>query len=432
MEYLYQYLWRHSLFGKSLPLKSGGRVEVLYPGILNRDSGPDFFNSRLDFGQGEWAGNVEIHVKASDWYRHGHDRDSAYDSVILHVVGDADREVSVNDGRVLPTVEVSIPVDVKKTYDELMSDRAGVRCGNGIATIPSLSRTDWVETLAIERLQAKSQRIADLLGESGGDWSRVVFVTLARGLGFRLNSLPMEMLAKSIPGNYLGRHSDDLMQLEALLLGQAGMLNASGPDGDVYYDRLKREYDFLRRKYALTPLEPGIWKYSATRPQNFPERRIALLAKAFHDDGSLLLDRLRACDGDLKKTEEAFGWRLEGYWAKNLNFRSRGSERRVPTQLGKQNRQLLVINVAVPVLYTYGVMSGDDRLTDRALGLLEQLPPEKNSRISQWAQAGLEAKDAFRSQALLHLRDSYCDCGRCDECRFAYALIRNGIGPREN
>lgn len=423
MEILYQYLWHNTLFGRRLPLVSGGSVDVLRPGRLNRDSGPDFFNARLGFGDGEWAGNVEIHLKASDWYRHGHDSDPAYDSVILHVVNVADRDVRVADGRLLPTVEVNVPEGVSKTFDELMSDRKGIRCAAGLNAIPPLARTDWVESLAIERIQAKSQRISNLLAESGGDWNRTLFVTLARGLGFRLNSIPMEMLAKSISQNFLGRHADNILQIEALLFGQAGLLRPGAFPTDDYFNLLCREYDFLSRKYSLSPLPADIWKYSATRPLNFPERRIALLAKAFCSAQDSMLDSLRANAGDLKKTEETFAWKLDGYWAENLNFGMKGSDKKVPVMLGRQLRRLLVINVAVPVLYTYGAMYGDDRLMDCALGLLEQLPPEKNNRTRNWAEMGLVAEDALRSQALIHLHDSYCDCGRCDECRFAYALI---------
>lgn len=431
MEYLYQYLWRYGLFGKRLPLTCGGEVEVLHPGTLNRDSGPDFFNSRLDFGQGRWAGNVEVHTRASDWYRHGHDNDPAYDSVLLHVVGTADRQVTTAGGRPLPTVRVDVPEGVHATYRELWSDRVGVRCRGSLDAISPLAKTDWVESLAIERVQEKSRRIQEALCHSGGDWRKVSFVTLARGLGFRLNSLPMGMLAMSLQSNCLDRHADNLLQIEAMLFGQAGMLEAPSEEGDAYYESLRREYNFLRAKYGLRPIDPSLWKYSSTRPYNFPERRIAFLAKGFYDDRASLLDSLRDCGEGIEEVTELFGWQLEGYWSRCVNFGSRPSARKVPVRLGKANRQLLVINVAVPLLYTYGALTADDRLSDRALGWLEQLPAEKNTRMDHWKSAGLEADDAMRSQALLHLRDRYCDRGRCDECRFAYALI-NGKLKKES
>lgn len=424
MELLYQYLWKYGLFGRRLPLRSGGEVRVVNPGILNLDAGPDFFNARLNFGDGIWAGNVEIHVKASDWYRHGHDNDPAYDNVLLHVVGVHDREVNRKNGTQIPTVEVRIPQEVCLTYAQLCNDRQGVRCRERLANIPEIEKIAWVETLAVERVQQKAGRVADLVRESGGDWAKAAFVTLARGLGFGLNAEPMEQLARTIDGNYMGRHSDNLMQLEAILFGQAGMLDPSILSSDPYYRLLCREYGFLSRKYGLRPVHREVWKYSRTRPMNFPHRRIAMLARAFYG-GWHLMDKLVDTRGDIESIEALFGWELEGYWRTHSNFGAK-EETGLPTVMGKGSRNLLIINVAVPLLYAYAAMRGEGELAEKTMSLLEELPAEKNGIMSQWRECGLKAGDALRSQALLHLRREYCDRNRCRDCRYAYALIREG------
>lgn len=401
-------------------------MRVVNPGILNLDSGPDFFNARLDFGDGVWAGNIEIHVKASDWYRHGHDTDPAYDTVLLHVVGVYDKEVTDGTGKPIPTVEVHIPQEVCMTYAELCSDRKGVRCQNRLREIPELEIKSWADTLAIERIQQKAGRVSALLDETGGDWGRASFVTLARGLGFGLNAEPMEQLARSLNGNHLGRHSDNLHQLEAMLFGQAGMLDPVRHQEDSYYRLLCREYGFLSRKYNLRPIGREAWKYSRTRPGNFPPRRIALLARTLYG-GWRLMDRLLESDADQERLEDLFGWELEGYWRRHGSF---GEEERddLSQTLGKPSRRLLMINVAAPILYAYGALHGDIALTEKAVALLESLPAERNSITAQWAAGGIKAEDAMRSQALLHLRKEYCDRGRCDECRYAYSLMKVGTG----
>lgn len=428
MEVLYQYLWRYGLFGRILPLEGGGKVKVLNPGVLNLDAGPDFFNARLDFGTGVWAGNVEIHVKASDWYRHGHDSDPAYDSVLLHVVGINDKEVTGADGIAIPTTQVSIPQEVCITYAELCSDRKGVRCQAQLAAIPEVEKNIWIESLAIERLQQKAGRVLQMLDENGGDWARATFITLARGLGFGLNAEPMEQMARTILPNYLGRHSDNLLQLEAILFGQAGMLDPGNYPDDRYYKLLCREYSFLSRKYGLRPIGARMWKYARTRPDNFPHRRIAMLARALYG-GLQLADKVLATDGDSDLAEELFNWELEGYWRTHTGFGTPESEG-ISTTLSKGSRRLLIINVAVPLLYAYGVSHGDTEATEKAVDLLESLPAEQNSIMSVWQAGGVKANDAMRSQALLHLRKEYCDRGRCSDCRYAYSLIK-GVRKRE-
>lgn len=421
MEKLYQYLWKHRMLGRNLHLEDGAELEVLSPGRLNNDAGPDFSNARLRIGGTEWAGNVEIHVRASDWYRHGHDRDPLYDSVILHVVAISDRRVTRSDGTLIPQLTATFPQSFFNMYATLCDNMADIRCSSDIRYIPALIKTDCLESLAVERMHQKASRITGELKALGGDWERTCFVTLARALGFGLNSEPFEILARSVPLGYLHRHADNQVQLEAMLFGQAGMLDTSIHIFDEYYQLLCREYYFLARKYNLRPMRRELWKYARTRPHNFPHRRIALLAKSLYG-GFSLLSRLLAAAGDLDKTRKLMHWKLDGYWLTHSDFdreQLAGAE-----ALGSGSIDLLIINLVAPILYAHGAAHGDAESAGRALELWRRLPPEKNMFVRQWKQLGLDCDDAMRSQALLQLRKQYCDAGRCLDCRLGHWLLR--------
>lgn len=427
MEKLYQYLWKHKMLGRELRLDDGELLEILSPGRLNTDAGPDFSNARLRIGDTLWAGNVEVHVRASDWCRHGHDRDAAYDSVMLHVVAISDCQVFRTDGSKIPQLTVTFPESFFNMYSALCENTAGVRCGREIPGLPSLIKEDWLETLAIERMHLKAARIMNELKALDGDWERTCFVTLARALGFGLNSDPFEVLARSVPLGYLHRHADNLLQLEALLFGQAGMLDTSVHIFDEYYQQLCREYYFLARKYELRPMRGELWKYARTRPHNFPHRRIALLAKTLQG-GFSLLSRLLAAGGDLEKTRALLQWELDGYWLNHSDFDRESSSG--AAALGHGSVDLLVINLAAPMLYAHAAAHGDPAAAERGLELWRSLPPERNMYIREWNHAGLECGDAMRSQALLQLRKQYCDAGRCLGCRFGHWMLRTKVKPQ--
>ncbi len=427
MELLYHYLWKHKMMGRELRMSDGTLVNVLSVGRYNTDAGPDFSNARIMVGGREWIGNVEIHVKASDWYAHGHDRDKAYDSVVLHVVAVNDAEVRRIDGSVIPQVEVLLPRNFYITYSRLTADMKGTRCQNMLHSIPPLVCTDWLESLGMERMQAKASRLMNYYTQLNSDWEQAVFTLLARGLGFGLNSLPFEMLAKNLPQKYLYHHADDLLQTEALLFGQAGLLDPGIYPYEDYYQALCREYMFLQRKYGLRPQRREVWKYARTRPQNFPHRRIALLAAAVHKREGFSSGLVEA-GGDIDRLMELFDWRLDGYWGTHCGFGPEGGERVVPRTLSDASKELLIINVAAPFYYAYAAMSGDLELGERGINMLTRLRPERNSIISSWQVGGLKVPDALRSQALLHLRSEYCDRNRCLECRFGHYLLRHRAG----
>lgn len=424
MEKLYQYLWKNKLLGKSFNLNDSRPIEIINPGVLNNNAGPDFLNARIRIEGKEWFGNIEIHVKASDWFLHNHHNDPAYDSVLLHVVAINDHTITRKNGDVIPQLTASFPQEFFNLYSALSNEIASVRCAHNLKNFSHLHREDFLESLAVERIQSKAQRILDILQNLGGDWQQTCFVSLARALGFNLNGDPFEILARSLPLNILHRHSDSLLQLEAILFGQAGMLDMSQHIFDEYYQSLCREYYFLARKYNLKPMRREIWKYARTRPANFPHRRIALLAKILLGGFSLLSDILES-NGDPAKITEIFNWKAEGYWLSHIDFDR--EQPMTPTFLGDSSINLLMINFIAPIIYARAASYGDYEMAEKGLDLWNALPPESNTFIREWKKLGFDCHCAARSQALLQLRKEYCDKNRCLDCRFALKLFASTI-----
>lgn len=426
MELIYHYLWKHRLLGMPLHLNDGREVRIISPGIHNNDAGPDFSNAIIVIGEDTWAGNVEIHVKASDWYRHAHHNDPAYDNIILHLVAEDDTQILRADGTIIPQAVVTPPENFFCTYASLTSGLKGIRCAPLIADLPDLIADDWLESVAVERLHIKASRILQYLQQCHGDWEQALFITLARALGFGLNGIPFEMLAKSIPLKIAYRHADSILQIEALLFGQAGMLSPTLFPLDDYYQRLLEEYQFLANKYGLKPMRRDLWKYARTRPGNFPHRRIALLAQIIHE-GQPITGTLLDTEGDCDAIIRAFSWRLQGYWATHHDFGSN----QLHTEAGALSRpsiESLAVNVAAPFFAAYGNATADIELAQHAPDILEAIAAERNSVVNAWATLGprpLKAKNAWRSQALIHLRQEYCDKERCLECRFGHFLLRD-------
>ena len=411
------------MLGLPFTLESGEKVRIIDPGILNKDSGPDFFNAKVKIDSKMWVGNIEIHMKASDWHRHGHDGDAAYENVILHVVAVSDMLIRRKDGSIIPQMKVTLPENFYKTFAYLTSKNTEIRCCSELHKVDAIRRRDWIETLTIERLQHKAERIEEALRKSNGDWNAACFMTLARALGFGLNGIPFEMLAESINLNHLRRHSDNILQMEAIFFGQAGLLDQMLYPSDRRYQLMCREYQFLARKYSMHPIRRASWKFAKTRPQNLPYRRIALLAKAMCETPDLL-NRILETGGDEDKLRPLFKWKVDPYWSRRLTFGSDAQTEANPPSLSDSSISILLINVASPLLYTYALLHSDHDLKEAAIGILSGLPPEKNSIIRSWQQLGFNAKDAGMSQALIHLRKEYCDKHECLRCRFGHHVLR--------
>lgn len=396
MEKLLHYAWKYRLLPlKQLVTTDGREVEILNPGMSNTDAGPDFFDAKIRIDGMVWAGNVEIHLRASDWYRHGHQQDKAYNNVILHVVQDADMDVETEGGKRPPQLVMPIPDKLKQNYDMLLTTMDYPRCHRKVPEIPLLVVHSWMDALLCERLMERSDRVLARLNETQGDWARALMVTLSRSFGFSLNGDVFERWGRLLPLHACSKHRDDIFQLEALFLGTAGLLDK------VKDEKLAAEYRYLAHKFGLTEtLEEKDWRYMRTRPQNFPHVRLLQLAQIYQRgtaELSLLLDAK-----DVKSLRKCFA--LKG--------------------LSQNAIDLLIINTIVPVLYAYGRQHNNELYKHRGLSLLEELKAEKNYILRQWQACGLTVETAADSQALIQLKREYCDRKDCLRCRFGYELLR--------
>ena len=415
-----QYVWKHRLWrSEDMVTNTGKKVRVVDPGLPNTDAGPDFFNAKIEIDGHMWVGNVEMHYRATDWKRHHHDSDKAYDSVILHVVAKDDAPVRRTNGELIPQLVLEVSPQFNADYASLVGATIEVPCATKIKQVPHLTIVEWVEGLAFERLHGKVERIHQLLDSFNGSWEDVCYVTLARNLGFGINNDAFERLARRTPLRLLGKHSDSVLQIEALLFGQAGMLDAQKPGMDSYYNQLCTEYAFLSNKFQLTPMEKESWKLFRIRPQNFPYRRIAMLAQ-FIEGGFRMMNRILEAEGE-KEMRALFEMELSGYWTKHYTF-GKPNERATST-LSRSSTDIILINTVAPLLYAYGELTGNYEMTDKAIKLLEDLRAESNSIVSHFVAYGIDCPDALTSQALVQLKREYCDARKCIYCKIGHHLL---------
>ncbi len=415
-----QYVWKHRLWRSGdMVTNTGKKVRVVDPGLLNTDAGPDFFNAKIEIDGHMWVGNVEMHYRATDWKRHRHDSDKAYDSVILHVVAKDDAPVRRTNGELIPQLVLEVSPQFNADYASLVGATIEVPCATKIKQVPHLTIVEWVEGLAFERLHGKVERIHQLLDSFNGSWEDVCYVTLARNFGFGINNDAFERLARRTPLRLLGKHSDSVLQIEALLFGQAGMLDAQKPGMDSYYNQLCTEYAFLSNKFQLTPMEKESWKLFRIRPQNFPYRRIAMLAQ-FIEGGFRMMNRILEAEGE-KEMRALFEVELSGYWTKHYTF-GKPNERATAT-LSRSSIDIILINTVAPLLYAYGELTGNYEMTDKVIKLLEDLRAESNSIVSHFVAYGINCPDALTSQALVQLKREYCDARKCIYCKIGHHLL---------
>jgi hypothetical protein len=411
------YIWRSSLFYPLSLNDSGCNIEVISTGELNTDSGPDFFNARIKLGEIVLAGNIEIHINASDWYRHGHHHNKAYDSVILQLVLNKDAEVRRTSGEIIPTAELKFERRLIDNYKLLLHDEFWIACQPYIAEVDTILITNWLNSIAIRRLENKAELIRVLLFQNQNSWEETLYQQLARNFGFRLNGGVFEMLARSIPYRVLLRHRNNLFQIEALLFGQSGML--TGNDGDEYFRVLKREFQFLKRKYSLKPIELYLWKFLRLRPANFPTVRIAQFAALLHKSGPVFSSVIET--PGIKGLNALFDVAASEYWDTHYIFNRK--TRKIVKSLGPLSVRSILINTVVPVLYLYGKQRKRDEFCEHAINLLFEIPAEVNCITSGWKASGIIAGNAFYSQALLHQKSEYCKYRRCLDCGIGNSII---------
>lgn len=429
MEKILQYAWKWRLYGSDEQrLVDGRRVRILNPGTLNTASGPDFFNAKILLDGCEWAGNVELHLRASDWWRHFHHTDPAYDSIILHVVSEDDARPQRSDGSRIPQLLFPLTEKMKACYRRLTQSSANppaMSCAAMLRDVESIYITDVVNSAARERLLEKSDAVLKMVEETEGDWSKAAFCAVARSLGFGVNSQALEMLGRLADLNACEGGSDDIRQIEAVLFGQAGFLD--GIPADDYQELLQREFALLEREYGLKRMPAHLWKQGGMRPASSPERRIALLARILFESGSLL-SRMISARGNEAALRKIFGVETDGYWASHAHFGSATSQR-LARKLSASGEEIVLINAVAPVCMAFAIYSGDFELEEYIQELLYTLPPEKNRIVRDWADAGICATNAAESQGLLQIRRKYCDNRDCMRCRLGHRLLRQNAIP---
>ncbi len=429
MEKLFHYVWKHRLFPLTEFTTTDGRsVEVVDVGLQNFDAGPDFFNAKVRLDGQMWAGNVELHTKSSQWHQHGHHKDKAYNGVVLHVVEVADCEIENEKGECVPQIVLPIPEKIKTNYEHLLQEDRYPRCHKLIPHIPITTIHTWLSHLYIERLERKEKDILSRLETCGGSWEDAFFQTLARNFGFSLNADAFEQWAKSFSLSQVNHHRDDLFQIESFFFGQAGLLDPTlarpkqreKMEKDEYFSRLKKEYDFLRRKFSLTHINPQLWRFLRLRPQSFPSIRISQLAQ-LHYNHTAGMSQLLSCQ-NMKEVEKALSTAATDYWQTHYFF---GEESpRQEKRLTRASIDIIVINTIVPFLFAYGHYRKDKALKERAFSLMENVVAEKNNIIRLWRECGLMVENACDSQALIQLKREYCDRKDCLRCRIGHKYLQ--------
>ncbi|MDR1368993.1 MAG: DUF2851 family protein [Dysgonamonadaceae bacterium] len=419
METLLHYIWKHRLYQLS-PLKTttGESVEIIDPGLHNTNAGPDFFNAKIKINDRLWAGNVEIHTNSSDWFHHKHDRDKAYNSVILHVI-ETENQKCISDlsGRTIPQLILKIPDKIKENYEYLLKQETAVPCKDRIREIQEIYLSDWKNALLLERLQRKTQDIETLLNDYSGDWNEVFYVTLARNFGFGINNDAFERLAKSLPLKYILKHKDSALQVEALFFGQTGLLEED--INDPYFISLKKEYIFLKNKYQLRNLEHHLFKSLRIRPNNFPHIKISQLATFSRSIETLFSKMLQV--EEIKDIYPSFDVEIPDYWLSHYHFEKQSVKKK--KRLGLSAVNLIVINTITPLMIAYGKKKQQNQLVEKGIKLLSSIPPEKNAITYSFKNTGLEIGNAADSQALIQLKNEYCDKKKCIFCRIGHKLL---------
>ena len=429
MEQLLQYVWKHKILPlECLETTDGKALEIIDPGLHNRNAGPDFFNAKLRIGNTMWVGNVEIHEHSKDWFRHGHDSDPAYDNVVLHVVEDVDCDVTNSRGEFIPQIKLCVPVTVTLNYKELLNADAYPPCYRIVPELSQLTVHSWMAALQTERLERKTLNIARRAERANGSWEDAYFITLARNYGFGINGDAFEQWAYNVPLNQVAHHRDDIFQIEAIFLGQAGLLDIDAIPAkyqkeamnDGYFNRLKNEYKYLAHKFSLTPMNRTMWKFLRLRPQNFPHIRISQLATLYHERKTSLSQLVECMNVD--EMRRMLSTHVTEYWATHYTFGAESASN--PKSMSPFSINLLMINTAIPMLFAYGRHTCDDTLCDRAFDMLEQLKAEDNHIIRMWKECGLKVATAGDSQALIQLKNEYCDRKDCLRCRFGYEYLK--------
>lgn len=415
-ERLLQYIWQYKIFNSTdLRTTKDLPIQIIHPGTYNTNQGPDFLNARLNFEQTTWVGNVELHIHSSDWEAHHHSNDENYKNVILHVVWKEDAELDLN----FPAIQLQERVSalLLKKYEELMQSPLFIPCQQHIPHVNSIVILSWKERLLIERLQQRALYIESLLKTNNHHWEEIFWWMLARNFGLKVNSDSFEKIAQSIPVNILARHRNQVQQLEALLMGQAGLLDRKFKE--AYPSMLSREYRFLKKKYDIPKVHYPLF-FLRMRPANFPTIRLAQLAVLINKSNHLF-SKIKDLSS-IKDLENLLDVTANDYWHYHYTFVEVTAFNK--KKLGKQMIENIIINTIIPVLYAYGYFNDNETYKKKALLWMEAVSAEKNSITKGFEDLGVENKTAFDSQSLIQLKNEYCNYKKCLQCAIGNSILK--------
>ncbi|MFN2458048.1 MAG: DUF2851 family protein [Chitinophagaceae bacterium] len=420
-EKLLQYIWQFQYFNRSnLVTTTGEELQIISPGSANTDQGPDFSNARVKIGNAVLAGSIELHIKTSDWEKHKHGSDANYNNVILHVVLENDVEQRTS----IPVLELQsrIPKLLLHNYEHLMNNSSFIPCANSIQQVKDITWQAWKERLLAERLTRKSIFVLSLLEANNFHWEETFWLLLARNFGIKVNADAFEQMAKETPLNVLAKHKNQIHQVEALLMGQAGLLHDSFKES--YPQLLHREYIFLKTKYKLQPIHTPV-HFLRMRPQNFPPVRLAQLAMLVHTSTHLFTKLLEA--DSLKEIKKWLHVTANDYW--HYHYRFDEPSEYNPKKLGSNMIDNIIINTLVPLLFTYGKYHNEEKFKLKALNWLENVKAENNAVTSGFDKISVINKSAYDSQALIEMKNEYCNNKRCLQCSVGNAILKNHHVP---
>jgi len=419
-EDLLQFIWQYSLYQPgNLKTTQGETITIIYPGRLNRDAGPDFLEAKIKIGNTILVGHIELHLNTSDWFKHGHESDAAYNNLILHVVLKNDTNRLAGNAPMLELAE-HIPAHIPAQYSYLIHATPAIPCASQLNKVKDIIKESWLSRLLAERWEQKLGDWKDLLDNAAGDWRNLLYWRMAANFGFKVNATPFLMLARSIPLNVLARHRENLFQIEALLFGQAGMLNKDFDD--EYPQQLQKEYKYLQAKYQIEPLPAHLWKFLRMRPANFPTVRIAQFAALVHKSLHLFSQVIEI--STIKEIQPLLDVTASEYWDTHFRF-DEAQDKPSEKHLGASSIHNIIINTIAPIKFLYAYRQGRPELQESALQLLDSVPAEKNNILELWKEQKWEALNASQSQALIQLYNNYCTSKRCLDCAIGHNIIRS-------
>ena len=420
-DYLH-YSWKYKLFeNTALQTTEGEDLEIINFGFHNHDSGPDFSQAKIRIGDTIWAGNVEIHINSSDWMKHNHQKDKAYDSVVLHVVYNHDKEIELTQGAVLPVLELKSRLDYTQYEDYQQFVFRSIPCINQLQEVPSVIITSTLDGMLIERLKQKTELIKEQLAENNNNWSQVFFQQMSKSMGLKVNAQGMEEMAKNTSVLLFDKLGSNKLAIESILFGQAGLLEENRAEEEVYYNALKREYAFHKMKHSLVAITKQSWKFSKMRPSNFPTLRLAQLSELIASNSSLF-DYFINKEITIKKIREKLSCTInEGFWYTHYTFATESKPKQ--KSIGKTLINSIIINTISPFLYVYGVYKDEEVYKDKAMELLEALPPEDN-KITRFFEGKIESESAANTQGLIQCYKEMCVAKKCLECGIGIHILK--------